>query len=111
MKPLSQIRASKQRYFAWRDGKNGPEIPLPQYDVSDVPPNMLKSITYQPRLRVPGYMRSIRSLEGSNNGQKRFVIRLEGSVKIAVALDPDIVRLLVEAGAKPLKRAYLLPMC
>ena len=110
MKSKNQALATVRRYFVWGDGARGPEIPLPQYDVSGIPAEKLDSLASHPRLRKPGHMPSIRSLEGSDDGRKRFVIRREGSATIAVALDQDIRKELVAVGAKPLKRAYLHPI-
>lgn len=89
-------------YFAWKDGKEGPEVPLPKYDVTELDDEVLRSFDEKPRLRLPNHLPYIREVcEGGIEG-KRIVVSVEGDRRTAIALDDDIRRELARHGAKPL---------
>ena len=92
--------------FVWKDGTNGPEIPLPRYDVTQIKDEGLRILDRMARLRIPNHLSLIQNICAEGVERKRIVILTEGGRKIAVALDQDIRTELIRYGAKPINPAY-----
>lgn len=98
--------AARATYFVWGEGRNGPEIPLPQYDVSDLNESTIRSIDQKTRLRIPNHLGLVKGICKDDLKLKRLVLRTEGERKIAIALDQDIRTDLRAAKARPLNQPY-----
>lgn len=89
-------------FFAWKEAEGGPEIVLPQYDVSQVSKEILNSIDATGRLRIPNHLPLIQGICEGKAMLKRILVIEDGGKTVAVALDEDIRKELRMRGAVPL---------
>ena len=99
-------KPAKVAYFVWKQVGSSTVIPLPQYDVSHLSDEEIRSIDQKSRLRLPNHLPLVKGLaEGNVQNHRIYVIR-EGDTKTAVALDQDIRQELRFRGAKALGKAF-----
>lgn len=99
-------KKARVAYFVWKQVGSSTVVPLPQYDVSHLSDDEIRSIDQKSRLRLPNHLPLVNGLaEGNSLNHRIYVIR-DGATKTAVALDEDIRQELRFRGANPIGAAF-----
>lgn len=99
-------KLARVAYFVWRQVGSSTVIPLPQYDVSHLSEEVIRSIDQKSRLRLPNHLPLVKGLVEGNVHNHRIHVIKDGAAKTAVALDQDIRQELRLQGAKALGTAF-----
>ncbi|MFB0965547.1 MAG: hypothetical protein QMC36_07925 [Patescibacteria group bacterium] len=99
-------KTARVAYFVWKQVGSSTVVPLPQYDVSHLSDDEIRSIDQKSRLRLPNHLPLVKGLAEGNPLNHRIHVIRNGETAIAVALDEDIRQELRLRKAKPLSAAF-----
>lgn len=102
----AKANTARVAYFVWKQVGSSTIVPLPQYDVSHLSDDQIRSIDQKSRLRLPNHLQLLKGLTEGNPLDHRIHVIRDGATKTAVALDQDIRQELRYRGAKPLGSAF-----